>query len=385
MDEQRNWGSYDTYQPNYLSLSPPLFEEIRDSPETVAHDNVTASSSTEARQSKSSSMVHAPSPGPRSANSSASRGSSEVFKEAINAILDSNHLSLGKLGRAIHHFDGTVEYQEFLVKKLKDVKINVDHLKNMQQNVETLQPSSDSIVRTLSSVVREQAHIITGMGIAMDTMLSMQRDMLRKFEKTSHHIAKSAERTLPQGLGFSIKNLKRVWEVNVGPPFKNVNLRDVLEKWHPSPKAGKNHFLHILDFLRHYFSRACTPPPEIQRFACRQAGKRGKFEHLTDLPEAFVEFLIDFVLDAIGLGDEGLLLPVANHKEYRTKFWMELAGNDADRETMFNTLSDARTDWSALARVAIGRALADVRAFTYKNTDQPLVPSHKRKIVTQDI
>ncbi|EYC22854.1 hypothetical protein Y032_0016g2990 [Ancylostoma ceylanicum] len=350
MDEQRNWGSYDTYQPNYLSLSPPLFEEIRDSPETVAHDNVTASSSTEARQSKSSSMVHAPSPGPRSANSSASRGSSEVFKEAINAILDSNHLSLGKLGRAIHHFDGTVEYQEFLVKKLKDVKINVDHLKNMQQNVETLQPSSDSIVRTLSSVVREQAHIITGMGIAMDTMLSMQRDMLRKFEKTSHHIAKSAERTLPQGLGFSIKNLKRVWEVNVGPPFK-----------------------------------ACTPPPEIQRFACRQAGKRGKFEHLTDLPEAFVEFLIDFVLDAIGLGDEGLLLPVANHKEYRTKFWMELAGNDADRETMFNTLSDARTDWSALARVAIGRALADVRAFTYKNTDQPLVPSHKRKIVTQDI
>ncbi|EYC05444.1 hypothetical protein Y032_0082g1587 [Ancylostoma ceylanicum] len=127
--------------------------------------------------------------------------------------------------------------------------------------------------------------------------------------------------------------------------------------------------------MRRYV-QACTPPPEIQRFACRQAGKRGKFEHLTDLPEAFVGFLINFVLDAIGLGDEGLLLPVANHKEYRTKFWMELAGNDADRETMFNTLSDARTDWSALARVAIGRALADVRAFTYKNTDQPLVPSH---------
>ncbi|EYC01474.1 hypothetical protein Y032_0107g3823 [Ancylostoma ceylanicum] len=28
---------------------------------------------------------------------------------------------------------------------------------------------------------------------------------------------------------------------------------------------------------------------------------------------------------------------------------------------------------------------ADVPAFTYKNSDQSLVPSHKRKIVTQDI
>ncbi|EYC45925.1 hypothetical protein Y032_0413g1014 [Ancylostoma ceylanicum] len=73
------------------------------------------------------------------------------------------------------------------------------------------------------------------------------------------------------------------------------------------------------DSLKFYFSKACTPPAEIQRFDCRQAGKRGKFEHLADLHEASVEFLTNFVLDAIGLGDEGLLSTVANHKEYRTK------------------------------------------------------------------
>uniref|UniRef100_A0A183GVJ3 Rho-GAP domain-containing protein n=1 Tax=Heligmosomoides polygyrus TaxID=6339 RepID=A0A183GVJ3_HELPZ len=48
---------------------------------------------------------------------------------------------------------------------------------------------------------------------------------------------------------------------------------------------------------------ACDPEREIQGFACRLTGKAGKDPDLTDLPEDIVSFVIDFLMDALGLGN----------------------------------------------------------------------------------
>ncbi|CAJ0607248.1 unnamed protein product [Cylicocyclus nassatus] len=68
---------------------------------------------------------------------------------------------------------------------------------------------------------------------------------------------------------------------------------EVMEKWQRPKRAhDHDHFLLVLDFMRHFFLNACEPPTKLQQYACRQSGKKGKFDHLKDLPEGLVDFLI---------------------------------------------------------------------------------------------
>ncbi|VDO74798.1 unnamed protein product [Heligmosomoides polygyrus] len=86
---------------------------------------------------------------------------------------------------------------------------------------------------------------------------------------------------------------------------QEANFGDLLFRWQRPTRPGPtDHYaLALLDFCRRYFQHACDPDREIQRFACRLTGKAGKDPDLTDLPEDIVSFVIDFLMDALGLDD----------------------------------------------------------------------------------
>ncbi|CAJ0608152.1 unnamed protein product [Cylicocyclus nassatus] len=56
---------------------------------------------------------------------------------------------------------------------------------------------------------------------------------------------------------------------------------------------------------------------------------------------------------------------------------------DDAREKFFNKLSEARVDWSGRARIAIGRALADMRTYHFDPERDALLPSKKKRVVIE--
>ncbi|CAJ0595897.1 unnamed protein product [Cylicocyclus nassatus] len=91
--------------------------------------------------------------------------------------------------------------------------------------------------------------------------------------------------------------------------------------------------------------------------ACRLGGKRRKYEHLMDLPESIATFLISFALDGQGLYVDDLLQPASELMRNPTIWWTNLGKDDKERTKSFDVLSQARMDWAAFARTALGRAL----------------------------
>ncbi|CAJ0604454.1 unnamed protein product [Cylicocyclus nassatus] len=48
---------------------------------------------------------------------------------------------------------------------------------------------------------------------------------------------------------------------------------------------------------------------------------------------------------------------------HHSRWWTNLGKDDRERSKAFDMLSQARMDWAVFARIALGRALRDVRAY----------------------
>ncbi|CAJ0599056.1 unnamed protein product [Cylicocyclus nassatus] len=196
-----------------------------------------------------------------------------TFSEAVNSITGENSLSLVKLGKLVRQFEMNLENKELLATKMKEVNaINLQQVKSMQNAIDSMRPSSDSVVRTLAGIIKEQNNIIAGLS-------------------------------------------------------------------------------------------------------------------LTDLPESLVTFLINFVLDGVGLYAEELLMSASECARQSNRFWLGLGNDDEARTKMFDRLSEARMKLCGLARVAIGRALGDLRAYHFDAEKEMLSPPSKKRFcpaTTQD-
>ncbi|CAJ0600135.1 unnamed protein product [Cylicocyclus nassatus] len=102
-----------------------------------------------------------------------------------------------------------------------------------------------------------------------------------------------------------------------------------------------------------------------------------------DLPEGLVDFLISFILDALGLHRDQLLRTPDEHKRNPNKWWLDLAENDDARERLFHVLSEKRVIWSGKTRIAIGRALEDLRRYHFDPDRAMLLPSKKKRVMVE--
>ncbi|CAJ0608764.1 unnamed protein product [Cylicocyclus nassatus] len=304
-------------------------------------------------------------------------------QELLKSVLEGNLLSLSKLGKVLHHIQQDAENKESLIHKMNNASINLEHIARLQENVNTLPHSSDSIVRSMTSIVREQTNVICGLSIAMDVALSRVRELEKQVQRTRYHLAKNKSKSLPENCGFSRSNITKTWNIKAQPPFKEINMISIFESWKRPVRSNKHdHYLHLLDFYRHFFLNACDPIHIIQHYAYRQSGKNGKDKSLKDLPESMVTFLIDFVLDAMGLFGDELLLPPADCARIHGRYWAALGETESQRRKRFDALSEARTDWSTHAREALCRALADIRQYEFDAARLTLMPPKKKRVIT---
>lgn len=166
------------------------------------------------------------------------------------------------------------------------------------------------------------------------------------------------------------------------PPFKEMDLRKLLERWRPHCRCSdQNYYAHAIDLMRHYFSDACIPEDAIKKYSIRSHGNAGRSAALISVPERIVSFLIDFVLDALGLGHEDLLQSVSRARARLSLFWRRLGDTDEERTIAFHEMQGARADWSPQIRKAMSGALIEVRAYSFVAEGVPLAPKGNKKIV----
>ncbi|CAJ0609794.1 unnamed protein product [Cylicocyclus nassatus] len=68
------------------------------------------------------------------------------------------------------------------------------------------------------------------------------------------------------------------------------------------------------------------------------------------------------------------ILSISYHAAF-PRWWLSLAVDDDGREKLFNVLSEKRVVWNGHARIAIGRALADIRTYHFDPERSALPPS----------
>ncbi|RCN26837.1 hypothetical protein ANCCAN_27435 [Ancylostoma caninum] len=119
---------------------------------------------------------------------------------------------------------------------------------------------------------------------------------------------------LPKGAYLGYANLVHDWLIEERPPFKLVNLKELMLKWSPSGRCHKEDYVtQCMDFVCFYLVRACDPPERIQKYSCRVSSRGGKKEDLEDLPEEIVFTLIG----CLGLGQPELEMSAEDLKMRR--------------------------------------------------------------------
>ncbi|CAJ0598347.1 unnamed protein product [Cylicocyclus nassatus] len=152
-----------------------------------------------------------------------------TFSEAVNSFTGEISLSsLVKLGKLVRQFEINLENKELLATKMKKVNaINLQQVKDMQSAIDLMRPSSDSVVRTLAGIVKEQSNITAG--LSLSTQFSPISKNMRK-------------------------NFTKSWKFNEFPAFKNANMIELFENWTQPSRAHRNdHSLLLMDFYRFYF------------------------------------------------------------------------------------------------------------------------------------
>ncbi|RCN39275.1 hypothetical protein ANCCAN_14803 [Ancylostoma caninum] len=81
---------------------------------------------------------------------------------------------------------------------------------------------------------------------------------------------------------------------------------------------------------------------------------------------------LECCLDGLRLGAAELLMTMDEIRKNPTKYWRDLGPTDTVRAKVLGDRKKARAEWYALCRTALGRAMADVRQYVFKNSK--LVP-----------
>ncbi|EYB96883.1 hypothetical protein Y032_0146g2558 [Ancylostoma ceylanicum] len=174
----------------------------------------------------------------------------------------------------------------------------------------------------------------------------------------SHQVTKLARMPLPKEAFFGAKNVHQQWIIPEKPPFKRQDLKALLRSWVPNARTPTSDFATLTtDFARHYFVVACEPPTAIQKYSLRVSSRGGKKEELQDLPERIVSALVEFMLEAMGIGQPELGRTAEELVEHPTQFWLALGKNDVERGAALDYRKTCRMSWTPTCRVSVAKAL----------------------------
>ncbi|KAL6723737.1 hypothetical protein Aduo_018711 [Ancylostoma duodenale] len=218
--------------------------------------------------------------------------------------------------------------QHFVATRCEDVRVDVQEAKRLQDWTLKVPESSDSIVRELTRVVKEQSNAIVGLSSLVDALYNTCSDLSNQLHRANASISKVARRKLPEGTKLCHDNLTRPWRIEANPPFKAHDLNALLEDWDRMKHVkDSEHYIQLVDFLRFYFVKATHPTPAIQSYSCRLTGKHAKNPDLVDLPHEIAHTLTEYLMS------------------HPTEYWTKLGRDNDSRKAAFNLRKEYRSDW----------------------------------------
>ncbi|EYB84303.1 hypothetical protein Y032_0319g2362 [Ancylostoma ceylanicum] len=216
------------------------------------------------------------------------------------------------------------QYDDFLKNVLHKARVDMNRGRSLASTAKSIPQSSDSVVREMTTVVQSMSDTILGLGTMVDRRSATETREATAVVNASHQVTKLARMPLPTGAFFETKNVHQQWVIQERPPFK-----------------------------------ACDSPTAIQKYSLRVCSRGGKKEELQDLPERIVSASVDFMLEAMGVGQPELERSAEELVEHPTQFWLALGKNDVERGAALDYRKTCRMSWTPTCRVSVAKALSD--------------------------
>ncbi|KAL6742946.1 hypothetical protein Aduo_016037 [Ancylostoma duodenale] len=288
----------------------------------------------------------------RHGNRSLMCNQSATLSEKAKELLSARLVPLQDLGRIVSNNSVATEYEELVCEGLKSVRLDIEKIKTVQSSIGLLPSSSDTIVRDLVGNVRELSDIVMGLATVVDSTFVAANTFRNALRTANNNLTKITQMKLPEGASLNAKNVLSHWIVPGKSPFLKKDLKDVIVKWKMS---------------LYYLTQACQPAQSIQLYACRLSGKGARSDRLKDFPENIVDIITNCFLEGMLLGQPELQRTAAELESAPTDFWKSLGSSYRERKVQLEYRQKCRIQWVELCRVAINRAVADVRQYVIKN------------------
>ncbi|VDO19037.1 unnamed protein product [Heligmosomoides polygyrus] len=290
--------------------------------------------------------------------------SCDLFRDYANAILRTKPLSLADVGElALRSSDFECEAcGQIVANRLKDPRVSLSELKDIQMAVKHLPPSSDTVVQSMQELLLKTCSIATGLAMVLDHVLVNTASLRTDFAQTSAHMHVLARLKLLDDTVLSHLNLTKRWTIAASPPFKENDLKSLMTHWKIPARADKrDHVTHCTDFARMYFATACDPVEEAKKYAVRVSGKHAKDSRKMDLPASIRDTLIKCFLDGLKMRQPELDRMPDELAAQPTQFWLDLGPTNESRAAKLLERQATRDAWTSALKSALGRALNNVR------------------------
>ncbi|KAL6733803.1 hypothetical protein Aduo_004419 [Ancylostoma duodenale] len=174
---------------------------------------------------------------------------------------------------------------------------------------------------------------------------------------------------------LSIENCKKLWEMDVAPPFAKVELSNVAANWQPRKNDGT--YQQITSLYRYVLLRITCPPEKIQEFSIRVNRNNGRNDSLQNMPEEVELLLINFGEDALGYGYDELKGRFPINKE-QSSFYISLGSNEDERKRNLEAMTKDRKQWRSHLFRGLQKALRDVRSYEYDGQGKKWKPNNRQ-------
>ncbi|RCN30946.1 hypothetical protein ANCCAN_23278 [Ancylostoma caninum] len=199
---------------------------------------------------------------------------------------------------------------------------------------------------------------------------------LQKISQSSKSIARAViTSSMPK---VSLGNLSKPWRLRAMPPFVELDLVRLAERWFP--RKNDNTFQQLTSLYRFILLHVTDPPYRIKEFAVRVNKGGSRNENLKDLPNAVQATLIGFGEDITGYGsgERGRRILNVNGSRSCTT-WETSESMDSDSSA---ALSRERNEWQSHMLKSLQRALTDVRSYGYDAARNQWFSNNRQKQAT---
>ncbi|WKY12453.1 hypothetical protein Q1695_003771 [Nippostrongylus brasiliensis] len=139
---------------------------------------------------------------------------------------------------------------------MKDIRIDMNEVRDMQMAVNELPTSRDTVVQSMKNLLEKNCAMTTGLTTVVNHLLFKIPALKHDVAQTSAHMKELTAMKVPEETMLGHLNLTHRWVIEEALPFKQTDLKALMSSWRMPARASKdNHVIHCVDFARFYSAR----------------------------------------------------------------------------------------------------------------------------------